>query len=215
MIKRHPATDTTRRSLLLAALSGTGVSMLPLVPSSQAAPAASAIPAVHVQLRIAPGRALILPGRPTAIWQYGGQLLKGNPDAFQQPPGSPLPILRVRQGQRMRIDIQNDLPEDTTVHWHGLRVPADMDGQPHFPIRPGNRFTAEFTVVDAPGTYWFHPHAHKRVGFQVHQGLAGLLIIEDAQATGLPDGPHDLPLVIQDRRFDEDNQLAFIPPGPA
>lgn len=215
MIKRHPVIDTTRRSLVLAALTGTGVSMFPLVRSGETAFAATTPAALHLQLRIIPDQVHILPGQPTAIWRYEGKVLDGDPRALQQAPGSTLPILRLRQGQRIRIDIQNDIPEDTTVHWHGLRVPANMDGQPHFPIGPGGRFTAQFTVIDPPGTYWFHPHTHKRVGFQVHQGLAGLLIIEDTQPTGLPDGPHDLPLVIQDRRFDIDNQLAYIPHGLA
>src|SRR5256885_4747294 len=83
----------------------------------------------------------------TAVWTYGGTV-----------PGTEL---RFKQGERLRVELQNLLPEDTTVHWHGVRLPNAMDGVPHVTQAPiaakGGRFLYEFDLRDA-GTYWYHPH---------------------------------------------------------
>lgn len=76
--------------------------------------------------------------------------------------------------------MQNNLGEDTTVHWHGLLVPAEADGGPHQVIAPGARWTASFTVANPASTCWFHPHTHGSTGRQVVMGLAGLLIVDEA-----------------------------------
>jgi len=107
-------------------------------------------------------------GQPeTSIWCFNGKL--------------PGPEIRVRQGERLRVKVTNQLKEGTTVHWHGLRVPNSMDGVAHLtqkPIQPGENFTYEFGVPDA-GTYWYHPHQR---GFeQVGRGLYGPLIIEERE----------------------------------
>src|SRR5216683_6363974 len=84
----------------------------------------------------------------TAVWSYDGTV--------------PGPQIRVRQGDPVRIVVTNKLGEDTTVHWHGIRLPNRMDGVPGLtqpPIRPGESFTYEFTPPDA-GTFWYHPHAN-------------------------------------------------------
>jgi FtsP/CotA-like multicopper oxidase with cupredoxin domain len=101
----------------------------------------------------------------TEVWCYNGTL--------------PGPELRFRQGATARIVVENRLPQPTTVHWHGLRVPNSMDGVPHLtqpPIMPGERFTYEFALPDA-GTYWYHPH--ERSHEQVARGLYGALIVEE------------------------------------
>ncbi len=106
-------------------------------------------------------------GPQTAVWGYNGRV--------------PGPEIRVRQGDRVRIIVDNALREATTVHWHGLRVPNAMDGVPHLtqkPIAPGERFVYEFEAVDA-GTFWYHPH--QRSFEQVGRGLYGPLIIEEAE----------------------------------
>ena len=107
-------------------------------------------------------------GRRTAkTWTYGA--------------GVPGPELRLKQGERVRIRVENGLPAPTTVHWHGIRVPNDMDGVPDMPlapIAPGASFTYELTPPDA-GTYWFHPH----VGMQLDRGLYGALIVEARDET--------------------------------
>src|SRR4051812_40164302 len=73
----------------------------------------------------------------------------------------PGPEIRVKQGERLRVLMENRLPQETTVHWHGVRVPNAMDGVPHLtqdPIAPGKTFLYEFDCLDA-GTFWYHPHA--------------------------------------------------------
>lgn len=123
------------------------------------------------------------------------------------------PALRLRQGERTRIRVRNHLAEATTVHWHGLLVPAEVDGGPHQPIAPGEDWTAEFTVANPQSTCWFHPHPHGRTGHQVAAGLAGLLVVEDADSgsTGLPSswGVDDMAVVLQDKRFSADGQIDY------
>jgi FtsP/CotA-like multicopper oxidase with cupredoxin domain len=120
----------------------------------------------------APATAAIVPGQPaTAVWAYDGSV--------------PGPILRFRQGDRARIAVENRLPQPTTVHWHGLRVPIAMDGVPDLsqpPIPPGGRFVYEFDLPDA-GTFWYHPHV--RSAEQVGRGLAGALIVEEREAVAV------------------------------
>jgi FtsP/CotA-like multicopper oxidase with cupredoxin domain len=123
------------------------------------------------------------------------------------------PALRLRTGQKTTIRVQNDLAEATTVHWHGLVIPADMDGGPHQPIAPGEHWDASFTVTNPASTCWYHPHLHGATGRQVVAGLAGLLIVDDpAAAPGLlPDtwGVDDLALVLQDKRFTASGQIDY------
>lgn len=211
--------DTSRRELLRATLSGAiftiGTAGLRL--SGTASPLESVgqrpfTADLHVQLRAKRDQVAILPGQQTAVWRYDGVVLKGDPHAFERLPGSYLPILRVRRGQKVRIDLINQLPEATTIHWHGLSVPDTMDGHPRYAIAPGEHYVYEFEVRNRAGTYWFHAHPDGRTGAQIYYGLAGLLIVsDDEEATlGLPSGPYDVPLVLQDRDFDGDNQLVYL-----
>jgi FtsP/CotA-like multicopper oxidase with cupredoxin domain len=104
-----------------------------------------------------------LGGVSVRTWAYGAQI-----------PGREI---RVRKGQTLRANVTNKLPADTTVHWHGIAVPNDMDGVPVLtqqPIAVGQSFKYEFVVPDT-GTYWFHPH----IGTQLDRGLYGALIVED------------------------------------
>jgi len=144
-------------------------------------------------LRAAPGRAQLVPEPwgETDIWCYG--------DAV------PGPEIRVRQGDRLRIAVENALDEDTTVHWHGLRVPNAMDGVPHLtqaPITPGETFTYAFDAVDA-GTFWYHPHQHSFE--QVGRGLYGALIIEEANP---PRVDREMVWVLDDWRLTQDAGIA-------
>ncbi len=105
--------------------------------------------------------------RTVRTWTYGA--------------GVPGPELRVKQGERVRVRVENGLPEETTVHWHGVRVENTMDGVPDMPLKPiapGDSFVYDFVPPDA-GTYWFHPH----VGMQLDRGLYGALIVEPQQET--------------------------------
>jgi FtsP/CotA-like multicopper oxidase with cupredoxin domain len=124
-------------------------------------------PIVEHRLIVGPAKASLVgpPHAETAVWSYNGRV--------------PGPEIRARQGSRLRIVVENRLAEDTTVHWHGLRVPNAMDGVPHLtqrPIGPGESFTYEFDLPDA-GTYWYHPH--QRSFEQVGRGLYGPLIVEE------------------------------------
>ena len=98
-------------------------------------------------LRAAPATQELVGGAnpATSVWTYNGSV--------------PGPELRYRQGQRLRIEVENALDAETTVHWHGIRVPNAMDGVPHLTQAPiaarSGRFVYEFDLPDA-GTYWYH-----------------------------------------------------------
>ncbi|MBS63130.1 MAG: copper oxidase [Salinisphaera sp.] len=172
---------------------------------------------VDFRLSAQSGTVPILPGTPSEVWHYRGALAKGPPDTLASLGESyPGPLIRLRRGQRIRARLENRLPEDTTVHWHGLHVPPNVDGQPRLPIKPGESATVAFDVDDRAGLYWYHPHPHGpnggRVGFQSYAGLAGPLIIEDEteRALDLPVGEQEMVLVLQDRSFAGDNELTFV-----
>jgi FtsP/CotA-like multicopper oxidase with cupredoxin domain len=209
--------DPQRRLFLRSALATTALAAAApglYVPGrihaqAGANPAAFA-PDLHIELRAAMDEVPIRSGAPTRVWRYHGRVVKGDPRALEFL--SYLPLLRVQRGQKLRIELVNELSEPTIIHWHGLYVPAAMDGHPRDAIGHGKRFVYEFEVRNRAGTYWFHPHPDGRTGKQVYFGLAGLLIVGDDEesAAGLPSGDYDIPLVIQDRRFDDDNQLIYL-----
>lgn len=151
--------------------------------------------------------------RPTKVWKFSGELIKGPSGAVEEIPGSYLgPILRLRQGQKVRIRFHNKLPEDCVIHQHGLLVPEKADGHPRHQIGSGQTSVYDYTVLDRAGTYWFHPHTDKQTAEQVYRGMAGLILVTDSeeQSLELPRGEHDVPLVIQDRSFDDRNQFRYI-----
>lgn len=120
----------------------------------------------------------------------------------QQVPG---PLLRFKQGERLRLEVKNQLDEPTTVHWHGLRVPENMDGVPilsQTPINPGESFLYEFDLHDA-GTFWYHPHINSSQ--QVGKGLRGVLIVDEEQP---PAVDRDVVWVLDDWRLDNEAQIA-------
>src|SRR5574337_31942 len=150
---------------------------------------------------------------PTKVWKFSGDLIKGPQDTVAEIPGSYLgPILRLRQGQKVRVRFHNKLPEDCVIHQHGLLVPEKADGHPRHQIGSGQTSIYEYTVLDRAGTYWFHPHTDKRTAEQVYFGMAGLLLVTDneEQSLDLPRGEYDIPLVIQDRSFDSRNQFRYV-----
>jgi len=178
------------------------------LPSAQS----SFVPDVDLALRAAPGDVQTLSGARTRVWSYDGRVITGPPETLQRIPGSYLgPTIRVRTGQKVRIRFTNELSEQTIVHWHGLHVPAPMDGHPRSMVAPGQSYVYEFEVINRAGTYWYHPHHHNRTGPQVYAGLAGLLIVsDDTEATlALPSGKEEICCVLQDRVFDARNQLVY------
>ena len=207
--------DSDKRALLirssatLTSLAGAALG-LPLAARSTESRSA---PDIYIELRAEPHQIQIRAGAMTSVWRYRGRLIHGEAAALDESAGGYLgPIIRVRRGQRVRIDLVNDLPEPTIIHWHGLQLPDDMDGHPRFAVAPGERYVYAFTIRNRAGSYWFHPHPHGRTGKQVYSGLAGLFIVSDDEeaAAGLPTGPQDIPLVVQDRTFDSANQLVYL-----
>ncbi|MEN8240653.1 MAG: multicopper oxidase domain-containing protein [Chloroflexota bacterium] len=169
-------------------------------------------PDIEIALTAIPGEVQIFEGKATQVWRYQGEVLAGPAESLQIIPNSYLgPIFNVRKGQTIRVHFTNELPETSIVHWHGLHVPVAADGHPRLVIEPGETYVYNFTIADRAGTYWYHPHPHGRTGPQVYAGLAGLFIIRDEEemGLGLPSGEYDLPIVIQDRIFDQENQLVY------
>lgn len=169
-----------RRAFLVAAGAAGLVAIAPL--RARGAPEA-------VRLVAATARVPLVGGAypETAMWAYNGTV--------------PGPELRFRQGERARIEVENRLPEPTTVHWHGLRVPNAMDGVPGVtqpPIAPGERFVYEFDLPDA-GTFWYHPHANSPG--QVGRGLAGAFIVEETAPVA---ADRDVTWVLSDFRLNAD-----------
>ncbi|WP_024552169.1 multicopper oxidase CueO [Franconibacter helveticus 513] len=138
-------------------------------------------------------------GQNVATWGYNGNLLG--------------PALKLTSGKPVTVDIRNALPEETTVHWHGLEVPGEVDGGPQGVIAPGATRTVSFTPQQRAATCWFHPHQHGKTGHQVAMGLAGLVLIEDVESLQLmlPKlwGIDDVPLIIQDKKFTQDGKVDY------
>jgi FtsP/CotA-like multicopper oxidase with cupredoxin domain len=176
----------SRRSLLAASGGAALAALMPAWPVRAGSP-------VEYHLLASPARAHLVgtPYPETAVWSYNGAV--------------PGPEIRVGRGERLRIAVKNQLAEETTVHWHGLRVPAPMDGVPHLtqrPIAPGETFLYEFDVPDA-GTYWYHPH--QRSFEQVGRGLYGPLIVEEQEPIQVD---RDVIWVLDDWRLLSDAQIS-------
>jgi FtsP/CotA-like multicopper oxidase with cupredoxin domain len=155
---------------------------------------------VRFNMNVQQGNVEFFSGKPTKTFGYNGSFLG--------------PTIRVRNGQRFRINVNNTLPQTTTLHWHGLHVPARWDGGPRQPIPAGTTWKPDFTINQEAATLWYHPHAMGLTGEQVYQGLAGFFLIEDEVSDNLDIpktyGVDDIPLVIQDRRFFSNGQFAYV-----
>jgi FtsP/CotA-like multicopper oxidase with cupredoxin domain len=116
----------------------------------------------------------------------------------------PGPTIRIKKGDTLKINFKNELPQETTIHFHGVRVPNAMDGVPGVtqdPIKPGESFLYEFTPKDA-GTFWFHPHV--RTAEQVEKGLYGILIVEDENSKSYN---RDMLWVLDDWRLTDEGEI--------
>ncbi len=167
--------------------SAAALATAPLLPTA----AQGAMPrTVALEARVARVPLVGEPHPDTEVWAFDGRV--------------PGPELRVRQGDRLRVAVTNRLPEGTTVHWHGVRVPNAMDGVPHVtqsPIGPnGGTFVYEFEAQDA-GTFWYHPHS--RSYEQVGRGLAGALVVEEPAPIAVD---RDLTWVLSDWRLTSEAQ---------
>ncbi|RLU05028.1 copper oxidase, partial [Pseudomonas prosekii] len=122
------------------------------------------------ELIAAPLDVELVAGHTTQAWAFG--------------PSAPGTELRVRQGEWLRVRFINHLPVATTIHWHGIRLPLEMDGVPYvsqLPVLPGEYFDYQFRVPDA-GSYWYHPHVNSSE--ELGRGLVGPLIVEEREPTG-------------------------------
>lgn len=123
------------------------------------------------------------------------------------------PTLRLQAGSNIRLNVRNNIGQPSTLHWHGMHLPAKADGGPHQVIDNEGSWHPEFEVKQHASTFWYHSHMMPRTGFQVYHGLAGMIIVEDENASrlDLPQdyGVDDVPLVLQDRRFSSDGELVY------
>ena len=137
-------------------------------------------------------------GKQTATFAYNGNILG--------------PTLLMHKGDEVVINVTNQLGEPTTTHWHGIHLPANMDGGPHQRIDHGNTWQARYTIMNEEATFWYHPHLMNKTAEHVYHGLAGLFIVKDPQSQlALPDqyGTDDIPLIIQDKILDADGSFNY------
>lgn len=180
----------------LAAASGTAEANLPIPPLLDARQQGQVI-----NLRVQAGKTSFYPGRPSDTLGYNGSYLG--------------PTLRVQRGDDVKLAVTNSLSAGTTVHWHGLLIRGELDGGPHQVIAPGATWRPTLPIRQPAATLFYHSHVHGLTAEQVYRGLAGVLLVtdEEEQGLGLPSeyGIDDLPLVIQDRQF-QDGRLV-VPSG--
>jgi spore coat protein A, manganese oxidase len=160
-------------------------------------PVSSTATEVRYELAIAEGRAEIIPGTLTPVYGYDGIY--------------PGPTIRARQGRTSVVRVTNALTFNQNVHLHGGLVPAASDGHPMQLIAPGDSFTYTYPNTQEAAPLWYHDHAHGLSARTMFYGLAGFYILEDdrERELELPSGDFDVPLVIQDRAFNEDGTLQY------
>lgn len=144
---------------------------------------------VEIRLRATPSVHSYGAARPTDVWSYNGSV--------------PGPLVEAKVGDRLVAHLENALPESTTIHWHGIRLPNGMDGNPMVvpPVPPGGNFRYEFQLKDA-GLFWFHPHI--RADVQVQKGLQAPLLVRGANE---PRSDDERVLVLDDARLKSDGSL--------
>ena len=136
-------------------------------------------------------------GGATSTWGFNGDYLG--------------PTLRAKRGEQVLVNVVNGLDEPTSVHWHGMHLPAAMDGGPHQEIHPGATWSPTWRIDQPAATLWYHPHPHGETEQHVYRGLAGMFILDDDQTSALPlpkrYGVDDIPVIVQDRRFGRNGQF--------
>ncbi|WON77879.1 multicopper oxidase CueO [Serratia sp. UGAL515B_01] len=152
-----------------------------------------------IALALQTGEMNWFPNIATRTWGINGALLG--------------PAVRLQRGKSVTVEVSNHLPQASTLHWHGLAIPGDVDGGPHALIQPGTTRMVSLTLDQPAATCWFHPHTHGKTGHQVMMGLGGLVLLEDEESTQLPLpktwGNDDFPVILQDKRLGEDGQIEY------
>ena len=148
---------------------------------------------VEFSITASPTSLSLKPGTRTEVFAYNGQV--------------PGPTLELREGDSVIVHFRNELPEPSTIHWHGLHLPFTSDGSPFHPVAAGGEYDYVFTIrPGAAGTYWYHPHPHHRTGYQVAKGLYGAVIVRAADDP-LPASLAERVLILSDNRFLADGSL--------
>jgi suppressor of ftsI len=145
------------------------------------------------------------PGEPSRTWGFNRTYLG--------------PTIVAKRGEHVRVDVTNSLEEPTTVHWHGMHLPADMDGGPHQMVEPGGTWSPEWDIDQQATTLWYHQHPHGETEDHVARGLAGMFLVQDdaEAALALPReyGVDDIPVIVQDTGFSAAGEQEANPRGYA
>lgn len=163
-------------------------------------------PAGPFAITAKPMEAEVIKGYPTTLWVY--HIEEGGRSYIN-------PVIKVRKGSNFTAVFNNLLPQRTIIHWHGLALDSKNDSHPLYEVAPGGQYLYNFDVLNRAATCFFHPHAHGATAEQVYRGLAGFFLIEDDEddrfraALGLELGKTDIPLLIQDRTFDQAGNMVY------
>ncbi len=172
-----------------------GISLLGLSQNPIAIP--TALTGTTFDLTLQNGTAQFFSGTATNTMGVNGSLLG--------------PTLIMNEGDNVTINVTNNLGEASTIHWHGMHVPAIADGGPHTEIPDNTTWSPAFMVRNFASTNWYHPHLHMNTNKHVQKGIAGMIIVRDAEeaALSLPRtyGEDDFPIVVQTKGFDVNNQI--------
>lgn len=146
----------------------------------------------NFNLTVQTGTRTFFTGYTTNTYGYNGNLLG--------------PTLLINKGDNITLNVTNNLPVSTTVHWHGFHVAPQHDGGPHQIINPSATWSPAFKMLNRASTFWYHPHGEMKTEVQVQRGLAGMIIVRDSVEAGyaLPRkyGKDDFPLIVQSKAFD-------------
>ena len=149
-------------------------------------------------LELQAGTSELLPGKTSETWGANGPYLA--------------PTLRASRGDEVLVHVRNELPETTTtIHWHGMHLPAAADGGPHQMIEPETTWSPTWTIDQPAATLWYHPHLHPETEEHVYRGITGMFLLDEPAADALPIpkqyGVDDIPVIIQDKSFEESGSL--------
>lgn len=147
------------------------------------------------QLTLESGSTGIIPGKVTPTWGVNGAFLG--------------PTLRATRGETVQVEAQNNLDEETSLHWHGMDLPSEMDGGPHQMIAADANWLPSWEIDQPAATLWYHPHPHGKTARHTWNGIAGMFIVDDDEGATLPSeyGVDDVPLIVQDRAFSGDGEF--------
>ncbi|MBL9207386.1 MAG: multicopper oxidase domain-containing protein [Opitutaceae bacterium] len=167
---------------------------------------------------VRPGNRLKLPpdwnGEPLKVARAKAPIWPGTLSDVMAINGSvPGPTIRIRRGAEFSARVQNNLDQPLVLHWHGVLAPERMDGHPRDQVPAGQGYEVRFPVFQRGATCWYHSHTDGLTAEQAYAGVAGLFLIEDPaeRALGLPDGDHDVPLVLTDKRVSAQKQFVYAP----